>query len=917
MRQFDRSVGVDISNRPSFPLRRSFVLLDLLVTSDRPGSTFHCVRPQVLGRSIIYVWQMSAASRYPRKRPLAKRSCLKCREAKARCELPDIYIDSSRTPLSAEKQCHRCRALDIDCIVWDGDRKRKPRLGGPNKNTPGSSQDLEACSAPESGDASQSYQAAEVARRNAQTQSTQEKSPLIFDCQLGDASGSSSSSYPKRTLEGEQLGLSDLRHAQQQLIGRQKGWKSTSKTLNTLMERLMHGNTYHDYLKLRIDAPPHTPDMVTFLPRERMQQLNVQLQDYLVEHPYLPSFLKLREEQAQSATAPRSLLLAAMTLLGLKGVHDELVSSEVRTLSNYVDRLGTQLLLSSPRDVHLVMAFELLLAHEPGLIGTAASQFEPESRGFGLASENLLTCATKIAKELKLDSDLTCSQHTPSSIARLSLWCCLRSWDGVFGFMGEKVAIPEDLDQGFAATVRQTLACVDDGGKELPLPPRLRDANASMATSFEEMRQFCAQSEERLGRDGILRSAGRTVLCMRIETVCCLFSSLRKLQSLLVDTSSSLREKRERIVETTTSAYDAIMQVRHNSHERMGFYAGQRIVRLWEQVSHIECAFFSAILGSYATSALFSGDLDGQIDSHKLVQVIRFGLVPAEQIGKLGRYSVDASLTLLATVSQMDHQPALRRQSRQSVRTMSRYLHRLPTLLVCAMTVHAARQCLENIAFVLVAWARAPTDADTSITLMEAATVQLRQLSLPSSVERAHTISQLSADYIDEMVETARLWQVYYRVYRPVSSIKLDQASESTEPDAGTAVQESACVNSDCDGIASSKQAPSFSRATPMDFLASAAEAATASRAAHGAENIVGTHVEAFANDASFASALATTTDLLAAPRHTRDRGIVWNDGPSSTATTSSHAGMIDAEIYNAQVPFDIEAFLKDVDQLF
>ncbi|KAJ9477904.1 Transcription factor [Pseudozyma hubeiensis] len=683
------------------------------------------------------------------------------------------------------------------------------------------------------------------------------------------------------------------------------------------MERLVHDNKYGDYLKLRIDAPPQTPDMVTFLPLEKMQQLDLQLQDYLVEHPYLPSLLKLQQEQAQSATAPRSLLLAVMTLLGLKGMHDELVSSEVRTLSNYVDRLGTQLLLSSPRDVHLVMAFELLLAHEPGLVGTAASQFQPESRGFGIASENLLTCATKIAKDLKLDSHLTCSRQTSVSLSQLSLWCCLRSWAGMFAFVGEKIAIPEDLDQGFAKSVRQTFACVDDEGKELPLPPRLRDANASMATSFEEMRQFCAQSEERLGRDGILRSAGRTILSMRIETVCCLFSSLRKLQSMLVETNLSLEEKRECIVETTTSAYGAIMHVRHNSHEQLGFYAGQRIVRLWEQVMHIECAFFCAILGSYATSTLFSGGLEGQIDSHKLVQAIRFGLGPAKQIGKLGRYSLDVSLTLLATVPQMDRQPALRRQSRQSGQTISRYLYRLPTLLVCAMTVHAARQCLESIAFVLVAWAHASTDANTSVTLMEAASVQLRRLSLPSSVECAHTISQVSADYIDEMVETARLWQTYYRVYRPVSSIKLDQAPGSTEPSPGTASQQPAHFDSDGDVIASSKQAPAMSRATPMDFLASAAEASTASRAAQGAENTVGTHVQASANDASFASALATTANLLASPRHTQNRGIVWNDGPSSTATTSSHAGMIDAEIYNAQVPFDIEAFLRDVDQLF
>ena len=57
---------------------------------------------------------------------------------------------------------------------------------------------------------------------------------------------------------------------------------------------------------------------------------------------------------------------------------------------------------------------------------------------------------------------------------------------------------------------------------------------------------------------------------------------------------------------------------------RVGFYAGQRIVRLWEQVLHVECAFFCAIYGSYATSALFSGRFDGSIEPHELLHVIRF-----------------------------------------------------------------------------------------------------------------------------------------------------------------------------------------------------------------------------------------------------------------------------------------------------
>lgn len=59
------------------------------------------------------------------RRTHARRSCLACRKRKARCELPDITVPSSMDPLPYTVKCHRCKTLDTDCIVWDGDRKMK------------------------------------------------------------------------------------------------------------------------------------------------------------------------------------------------------------------------------------------------------------------------------------------------------------------------------------------------------------------------------------------------------------------------------------------------------------------------------------------------------------------------------------------------------------------------------------------------------------------------------------------------------------------------------------------------------------------------------------------------------------------------------------------------------------------------
>ncbi len=107
---------------------------------------------------------------------------------------------------------------------------------------------------------------------------------------LRHRSDSGSSSGPS---QGEQLAASEVSHAQQLLLSRPKAWKAMSRTLHALIERLQRERRYSQYLKLRIDAPPCTPDMVSFLPPDRTGLLDMQLRDYLVGHPYLPSLSTL------------------------------------------------------------------------------------------------------------------------------------------------------------------------------------------------------------------------------------------------------------------------------------------------------------------------------------------------------------------------------------------------------------------------------------------------------------------------------------------------------------------------------------------------------------------------------------------------------------------------------------------------
>ncbi|SNX81344.1 uncharacterized protein MEPE_00049 [Melanopsichium pennsylvanicum] len=72
------------------------------------------------------------------RRTHARRSCLMCQQRKARCELPNLEIPSSPFPLPNNQACHRCKTLQISCIVDDTNKKKSKKLahGEPDHPAP-------------------------------------------------------------------------------------------------------------------------------------------------------------------------------------------------------------------------------------------------------------------------------------------------------------------------------------------------------------------------------------------------------------------------------------------------------------------------------------------------------------------------------------------------------------------------------------------------------------------------------------------------------------------------------------------------------------------------------------------------------------------------------------------------------------
>lgn len=182
----------------------------------------------------------------------------------------------------------------------------------------------------------------------------------------------------------------------------------------------------------------------------------------------------------------------------------------MRILSATVDQLGTHMLLSGTRDIYTVQALEILLAHEPSLIGTAVcgGKEEQTSRGNGLAGEILLTTALSISREIGLDKSVNAlknmlaspkSKRQEDSLAKLlvesSLWISLRIWEGHYTFVKSTIRPMRNLNE--LVEDAECLILTDEQGK------RVKAGSFSM----DKFLTITAENHDQ-NSDGMLRSAG-------------------------------------------------------------------------------------------------------------------------------------------------------------------------------------------------------------------------------------------------------------------------------------------------------------------------------------------------------------------------------------------------------------------------
>lgn len=825
-----------------------------------------------------------------RRRAYAKRSCLKCREKKARCELPEesLTTPSSMTPLSNELACHRCKVLSLDCVVWDGDRKRRPKLSGakaahdrnhastsassppsikPEPGTsrlpsspprsPGSLEQLAAAAArlsdqrttyddvPDMSPHGASSNEASSSREAASTlASVQFFNPIVDDASTplsASAASPLSIRAPDRAhlsapINGHARSPSDLKPSSPRSIPSPNSpasaapttvqppgrtWTSLWRPLSVLIDYAAQQPSFTTYLLCRIDRDLKNLDILDLIPRHTLAYLKPFLKPYLLWHPHLPGLDHMYAEHCKRPTVSSALLLSSMCLVACR--HAMPLTDPLPTkLSTLVDQLGTQILLSTPRDMYTVQALELLLAHEPSLVGTSVAGSAQAERGNGLLGEALLAAALTIARGLDLDKAIDnvadlCRRPTPSNpahaqqrrdnlakhLARASIWLSLRLWEGHFSFVNSTV---RPIELGDIKAKADVMVAIDNDGRKI-----------------QRMERDPFQSTEKrfpgLDEDSILRSAGRTGLVYRLQAMARFMDTIAGMYRILANAPKPPQTVPEAAIPTTEETRKEMLELLTNSSHQQLFwqsaksqafspFASVRPALLLEDWATMESYSLQELLPCLAICAFMTGELNRGFSANEMVEALRFDISFRNQSTTISDRRDVETHNMLSTFHLFDRglgysQPDIltRGGAPSKVQRGSLWIEATgaPMLLTTAFATDGCKTFLEKTACSLYGFDHLPVTADMHLVMMIHTLHRLEECdrneylppvrpkrdSMPPPSRRlpsltselndskedlmpGRSISQIGVMFIEEMVQVMQKWKLGSSLHRAV-----------------------------------------------------------------------------------------------------------------------------------------------------
>lgn len=376
------------------------------------------------------------------KRPHARRSCLACRKQKARCRLPNLQVPSSLQPLDASNECQRCSALGKECIVWDGDRKGA-------RYTLGKMLSRKEVSSGQHRDA------------NEEAAKDQELFSPYMPFHPAFVQQESQSRMKQRVASSfgcvdHTRNASGYMHSTQDSYTKMKLINLQRKPFALLTELLSKQN------KFRCGVPPSI-EVGESAPWAKLDQLlkdisssvaHVDDTPLILHHAHLPRLRTLISHyRSQPSTSTAFLVCCCVYLCQAWGSGKEYDDVPAQFLL-LMRQLGLRIIVGAPQSIAAAQGLELVAVHIPFLLDDGDEEEAgvltrriSQNEAWVPPGARLIEVALGIARNFKCeqaDRISFCSEE--DRLRRCALWTSLCCWEVVFSFHNDTTASPRRMD---------------------------------------------------------------------------------------------------------------------------------------------------------------------------------------------------------------------------------------------------------------------------------------------------------------------------------------------------------------------------------------------------------------------------------------------------------------------------------------
>ncbi len=491
-------------------------------------------------------------------------------------------------------------------------------------------------------------------------------------------------------------------------------------------------------------------------------------------------------------------------------------------LSTLVDQLGTQILLSTPRDMYTVQALELLLAHEPSLVGTSVAGSAQAERGNGLLGESLLAAALTIARGIDLDKSIDnvaelCRRPPPTKDAQVqqhrellakhlagaSIWLSLRIWEGHFSFVNSTV---RPIELGDIVGKAEAMVAVDNDGRKI-----------------ERMERDPFQSTEKrfpgLDEDSVLRSAGRTGLVYRLKAMARFQDTIAGMYRILATATKpeeitpsqptpTTSETRQKLLNLLTTSSNQQLFWQATKAQAFSPFASVRPALLLEDWATMESYSLQELLPCLAICAFMTGELNQGFSANEMAEALRNDESFRMQSSNISERRDVETHNMLSTFHLFDRglgysQPDIftRGRSQSKVQRGALWIEATgaPLLLTTAFATDGCKTFLEKTACSLYGFDHLSVTVDMHTMMMVNTIHRLeecdrneylppirsKRTSMPPPSRRlsglpndlsdskdevmpGRSISQIGVIFIEEMVQVMQKWKLGFSLQRSV-----------------------------------------------------------------------------------------------------------------------------------------------------